>query len=110
MDGIEVTALTLLALCGSAGFGFALQPLLQEHHRSRASADVVWPAVGMIITFAALVLGLLITSEKQGFDTSHQHRSEFAADLVIVDRCLRNYGEAARPIRRLMVAYTAASP
>lgn len=109
MDGIWLTLITLVVLFASITVGLAVQPLLAERHRARASTDIIWLVVGMIVTFSALVLGLLISSQKASFDLANHNRSEFAASLTQFDQCLRNFGPEAEVVRQSMIAYTAAS-
>ena len=62
--------LLLLILCASAAVGFSVHYLVPERHRSAQSIEVVQLAIGLLVTFAAIVLGLLTTSVKAGFDTA----------------------------------------
>ncbi len=98
----------LLLLCASAAVGFWIRPIIPESHRSAESADLVRLVVGMLVTFAAIVLGLLTTSVKDAFDTADRDRGQFAAQLTELDQCLRNYGPDTDPIRRQLQGYTAA--
>ena len=98
----------LVLLCASAAVGFYVRPRLSETHISAESTDLIRLIVGMLVTFAALVLGLLTTSVKDAFDTATQHRGQFAAQLTELDQCLRNYGPLTEPIRRELQSYTAA--
>ena len=109
MTTLWLPLLTIAVLCASAAAGFRLQPLLAEEHRARATIEVVWLIVGLIVTFAAVLLGLLVSSQKASFDQSRHDRAVFAADLVQLDQCLRDYGPDAEPVRRLLIEYTASS-
>lgn len=102
-------ALSVFALlCASAALGFWVKPLIPEAHRSADSADLVRLVNGMLVTFAAIVLGMLTTSVKTAFDTAERNRGEYAARLTQLDRCLRDYGADADPLRGLVREYTAA--
>ncbi len=95
---------TLLSI--SAIAGFRVRRVIPEAHRSAEAADLIRLVIGMLVTFAALVLGLLTTSVKTAFDSAERNRSQFAAQLTELDGCLRNYGAEADPIRRRLLDYT----
>ncbi len=56
--------------------------------------------VGLIATIAALVLGLLISAAKGTFDTQSGQVKLIAADIILTDNLLAQYGPEARPIRQ----------
>ncbi len=47
-----------------------MRPLLPEEHKAQETVQLVQLLVGMLVTFAALVLGLLTASAKTDFDTT----------------------------------------
>jgi DMSO reductase anchor subunit len=65
MTELWSSLVVFLLLCGSAVVGFFIQRLLPERHRTRESIELVHLAIGMLVTFAALVLGLLTASVKK---------------------------------------------
>lgn len=104
------SALVVLSLlCASAAVGFSIRPIIPEAHRSAESADLVRLVVGMLVTFAAIVLGLLTTSVKDAFDIADRDQGHYAAQLTELDQCLRNYGPGTEPIRLQLQGYTAAA-
>ena len=54
-----------MLLCSSAGLGILVRPRLPEHHRTRETMELMQITIGLLVTFAALVLGLLTASVKQ---------------------------------------------
>ncbi len=98
--------LALLALSSWAGF-FA-NSRLPERHRSPDSMAVVQLANTLLVTFIAIVLGLLTTSVKSGFDQAYAARGNYAGQLAQLDRRLRDYGPEAAPIRDELRSYVAA--
>ncbi len=98
----------LLLLCVSAGVGFFVNSRLPEQHRSRNSIELVQLAITLLVTFAAIVLGLLTTSVKAGFDAAYLARGTYAGELAQMDRCLRDYGPEAQYIREQLRSYVAA--
>jgi hypothetical protein len=63
----------------------------------------------MLVTFAALVLGLLTSSVKGSFDGVDNDLRSFAIQLIQLDRSLRQYGPEAGPARVVLRSYTAAA-
>ena len=64
MSGFLDAGLVLLVLLGSAALGGVARPLLSERHLSREVIEFVQLVIAMLVTFAALVLGLLTSSVK----------------------------------------------
>src|SRR5262249_24924595 len=56
-------------LLAAAFTGIRLRRLLPEHHLSDDSKDAIKLAMGLVATLTALVLGLLVSSAKNGYDT-----------------------------------------
>jgi hypothetical protein len=107
----ELTSSLLLfaALLGTAWGCLHLQRLLPEHHRSRETADFVRLVITMLITFAALVLGLMTTSVKADFDGVADDVRTFATQIIDLNRLLVEYGPETAATRTLLRDYTAAA-
>lgn len=101
--------LLFLVLLASMASGWAVQRRLHEQHVSRESVESVRLLTGMLLTFSALVLGLLTSSAKERFDGYNADLSAYAADLIELDHRLRVYGPGAEDIRVLLRRYTAAA-
>ena len=92
---------------GGALLGLLLNGLLPEHHLRDASKDTVKVGAGMIATLSALVLGLLVGSAKNTFDTAEAEMTQGGAKIILLDRLLADYGpetKAAREQLRRTVA------
>ena len=100
--------IVFLAICASAWLGFFIHSRLSEKHRSADSIALVQLTITLLVTFTAIVLGLLTTSVKAGFDAAYSARGEDAAQLAQLDRCLRDYGPETAPMRKLLRGYAAA--
>lgn len=96
-------------LLASAEAGWMVRRKLREHHVSEQSLASVRLLIGMLLTFSALVLGLLTTSAKQRFDGFNQEFSAFSVHLIEIDHSLKVYGADAVPVRAMLRAYTAAA-
>ncbi len=95
-------------LCAAAALGYFVKTRLPERHRSRDSFELVPISINLLVTFTAIVLGLLTNSVKNGFDTAYADRVGYAAALAQMDRCLRDYGHETLPMRQDLRAYAAA--
>jgi len=102
------SVLLFAILCASSVLGFFVHPRLPERHRSAQSIALVQLAISLLVTFTAIVLGLLTTSVKEGFDVAYNARGEYAAELAQMDRCLSDYGPETAPIRAQLKSYAAA--
>jgi hypothetical protein len=102
------SVLLFAILCASSVLGFFVHPRLPERHRSAQSMALVQLAITLLVTFAAIVLGLLTTSVKAGFDTAYNARGDYAGQLAQMDRCLSDYGPETAPIRAQLKSYVAA--
>jgi hypothetical protein len=92
-------------LAGGIG-GLNLDRIRPEHHRTPETREVVRLGIGMLSILASLVLGLLIASAKTSFDSTDAEMPSYAADLIVLDGTLRNYGVDAEPAREMLLDYT----
>jgi hypothetical protein len=83
----------------SALAGMYLRVLLPEHHLSDESSSAIKLATGLVATIAALVLGLLISSAKNSFDTVSSDLVHNAANIIRLDSVLAQYGPQTKEIR-----------
>ena len=108
MSELSGAAILLVILLSGSVLGVLVQPFLSERHRSAETTDLVRLVVTMLVTFAALVLGLLTSSVKASFDTVDNDLRGVAIQLIQLDRSLRVYGSETLPARMLLRRYTAA--
>lgn len=101
--------LLVLILLASSALGLYIRPLLSERHRSQETLDLVRLVTTMLVTFAALVLGLLTTSVKGSRDTVSTDIRGFAVMIIELNRSLREYGPETESMRELLRSYTAAA-
>ncbi|MGH7030551.1 MAG: hypothetical protein ACREEZ_09015 [Stellaceae bacterium] len=109
MGEVWDSGILLLILLGGSVCGLIARPFLSERHRSAETTDLIRLVVTMLVTFAALVLGLLTTSVKASFDSVDDDLRSFAINIIQLDRSLRQYGGEADPARALLRGYTAAA-
>ncbi len=99
--------LILMLLAAAAGMRIRLE--LKEHHKDIETTDLLRVTVTMLVTFAAIVLGLLITSSKASFDAADNAMTNYAATLGDLDDALQTAGPLAVPIQQSLARYTAAA-
>ncbi|HZZ60943.1 MAG TPA: hypothetical protein VFE63_07190 [Roseiarcus sp.] len=107
LDLGSVVLLLALLLAASA-VGHFVRSRLPERHRSRDSVELVQVTINLLVTFTAIVLGLLTTSVKAGFDSAYNARGIYAAEFAQLDEYLRQYGPETDKIREQLRAYVAA--
>jgi len=108
MPDLGSMLVVLILLSAAAAAGFVANSRLQEKHRSRDSIELVDLAISLLVTFTAIVLGLLTNSVKGGFDTAYAARGSYAAQLTQLDRCFADFGPETAPTRADLRAYVAA--
>jgi hypothetical protein len=108
VSAIAIGLIVLVCVFGGALLGMLLRTILPEHHLNDASKDVVKLVTGLIATLAALVLGLLIASAKNSFDTVNDGFRASAAKIVLLDRALAQYGPETKELRALLKSSFAA--
>ncbi len=102
MGSTAIALIVLACVFGGALLGMFLRTILPEHHLSEASKDVVKLVTGLIATLAALVLGLLIASAKNSFDTVNEGFRQAATKIILLDRALAQYGPETKDARELL--------
>ncbi|MEI6085843.1 MAG: hypothetical protein WCS70_16280, partial [Verrucomicrobiota bacterium] len=72
------------------------------HHLNAEAKDSVRIGMGLVATMSALILGLLVASTKEVYDTERNNVTQMAAKVIHLDRALANYGPAAQPARAVL--------
>jgi hypothetical protein len=97
---IAVIATVLFALLvGATLLGRLVRRYLPEGHLNTDSKDAVKLAMGLVATMTALVLGLLVSSAKDGYDTKRSEVIQMAAKVAFLNRLLTLYGQEAAQAR-----------
>jgi hypothetical protein len=109
MTEVSSALLVFVLLLIATGVGVWVRPLLPEEHKKHETVQLIQLVIGMLVTFAALVLGLMTASAKASFDTVSNDLRTYAADLIEFDTTLRDFGSATDEARRLLRRYTAAA-
>jgi hypothetical protein len=102
MSSLTVSGIVFACIFGAALVAMFVKRALPEHHLSADSKDVVKLGMGLIATLAALVLGLLIATAKGTYDTQSSAVKEYSANLILLDRVLKQYGPETKEARELL--------
>ena len=108
MSSIATSSIVFACVFGGALLGMFLRKLLPQNHLSDDSKSVVMIAMGLVATMTALVLGLLISSAKNSFDTLNSEIVETSSKIILLDRTLASYGPETKEARDLQRSEVAA--
>jgi hypothetical protein len=106
MSPLTASSIAFLCVFGASVVGLWFSDYLPPHYQNSESQGVMKLAMGLVVTMAALVLGLLISSAKGYFDTQSSEVTDMSARVVVLDRVLAHYGpetQDARSTLRAMV-------
>ena len=99
MSSLAIGAITFACMLGGAILGAVLRRLLPDRQLHPDARDVVKLAAGLIATMAALVLGLMVSSAKNTYDSVNEGLMQNAANLAYFDRILAQYGPETKDLR-----------
>ena len=102
MTTIQTSLLVFAFAFGGALLGVYVRRLLPADHLSPDSKDVLKLGMGLVATTVALVLGLLVASAKNFYDTQSSEVTQLASNAVLVDRLLAQYGPETVEIRAVL--------
>jgi Protein of unknown function (DUF4239) len=102
MSALATSLVVCAFMLAGALFGVLLRRILPANHLNEHSKDVVRLGCGLIATISALVLGLLITSAKNTYDTQRNEVRQMTANVILLDRQLNRYGPETRPAREAL--------
>src|SRR4030095_16700353 len=99
MNMVFIAIILFACLVAAALLGRRVHRYLPEDHLSADSRDAVKLAMGLVATMTALVLGLLVSSAKDAYDTRRSEVIQMAAKVAFLDRVLALYGPEAAGAR-----------
>jgi hypothetical protein len=102
MGALAIGGIVFVCVLGGALFGMYLEAVLPKHHLSDKSKEVIRVAMGMLATLSALVVGLLIASANTSFETKSNEMRRVAANAIVLDRMMGDYGPETREARDLL--------
>lgn len=107
--GLLLPLLLPLLLVLASALGWLAQRHMPPHHRRQETMDAIRQVMAILVTFAALVLGLLISSAKAVYDGQDAALRHYSLDLIDLDQRLREYGPEAAPERAMLRGYVTAA-
>src|SRR5262249_26467783 len=102
MGSLRIAVVVFACVFGGALLGMCLRIVLPEHHLNQDSKDVLKLGTGLIATMAALVISLMISSAKGSFDKQDDELKQGAANIILTDHVLAQYGPETKEIRNSM--------
>jgi hypothetical protein len=105
MYEIFPAALIFILLVAASLGALLLYEKMPLHHRQEDTHNVVKLAANIFVVMTSLVLGLLINSAKNTFESVDRNVHAFATELILMDETLRQYGPDVAITRQRLVAY-----
>ena len=104
-----VALIVALLMMGGALGAAALRKRVASHHFDEETKDVVKLGLGFLATLSALVMGLIVSSSKDSYDTKTEMIHTAAALIIQLDTNLRLIGPEGEQVRHLLQQSVAAS-
>jgi hypothetical protein len=105
MSDFVVAILAFLSMMGAALFGFLSKTRLPSEPLQDDTNSVVRLVANLFVVMTALVLGLMLNSAKNTFETNSRDLRTLATELILLDRTMRGLGPEAEDARRHLVEY-----
>jgi uncharacterized membrane protein YbjE (DUF340 family) len=99
---LAISSIAFACVAGATLVGLFLHDILPKDHLSDDSKDTVKLDMGMVATLAALILGLLIGFATNSFNNMRSKIQQTAANIILLDRAMANYGSETKEIRDLL--------
>src|SRR5271156_4171444 len=99
MNSATIGLIGVVCIFGSALLGLSLQRFLPASHLSKESHEIVKLGAGLIATFTAVIMGLLLNSTKSAFDAMNSGIVQGGSKVILLDRVLAHYGPEAKACR-----------
>lgn len=105
MDEALVGVAIFACLAGAALVSLCIYERFPAHHRQDETSAVVRLAANLFVVMSSLVLGLMVNSAKNTFESIDHNIHSYATELILLDRSLRQYGPETAPARQMLTAY-----
>jgi hypothetical protein len=99
MDSLTTSVIALACVFSAALLATIFRNRIPDAYQAPDSKDVVRLVMGLVVTTVAIALGLLVGSAKSFFDTQNAEMAQLAANYVLLDRMLGQYGPEANDAR-----------
>jgi len=102
MSSTAAFLVSLASILIGAAIGMGLKRLLPADVLEGGSKEAIRLGAGFLSTLAALVIGLMIASAKNSYDTQNSNIRQLGANVVLVDQMLLKYGPETKTARALL--------
>jgi hypothetical protein len=99
MDSLTKSVIALACVFSAALLGMFFRKRVPDEYQASESKDVVRLVMSLVVTTVAIALGLLVGSAKSFYDTQNGEMAQLAANYVMLDRMLTQYGPDANDAR-----------
>lgn len=105
MREVSIAMVIFLCLAAAAFASMTIWPRMPARHRDDDTNTVVRHAANLFGVMTSLMLGLMINSAKNTFESIDHNVHAYATELILLDRTLRQYGPESDAVRQPLVAY-----
>jgi len=105
MSESVVAVLAFLSMMGAALVGLLRKTRLPSEHAQDDTSSVVRLVGNLFVVMTSLVLGLMLNSAKNTFETNSRDIRTLATEIILLDRTMRALGPEAGDARRHLVEY-----
>jgi hypothetical protein len=100
LSALVISLIVVVVVLSGSFLGGYARSRLPGHHLEGDTRDIVKAGLGLLATLAALVLGLIVASAKNSFDTKTEEVQTTAVKLLHLDRSLRQLGSPGEEARK----------
>ena len=105
MSAIVVAVLAFLSVLSAVLLGLFSKPRLPSEQQQNDTSSVVRQVANLFVVMTSLVLGLMLNSAKNTFETNNRNIHALATEIILLDRTMRALGPEAEDARRHLVEY-----
>ncbi|WP_246687592.1 DUF4239 domain-containing protein [Mesorhizobium sp. B3-1-7] len=105
MGEVLVGTAIFACLAGASLVSLMVHERFPAHHLRDDTSAVVRLAANLFVVMSSLMLGLMINSAKNTFESINGNVHTFATEIILLDRTLRHYGPEADSARQSLAAY-----
>jgi hypothetical protein len=109
MSEFVMAVLAFLSMMGAALLGLFSKTRLPSEHLQDDTRSVVGLVANLFVVMTSLVLGLMLNSAKNTFETNSRDIRTLATEIILLDRTMRSLGPEAEDARRYLVEYVQTS-
>ena len=105
MSAFVVAALAFLSVLSAVLLGLFSKSRLPSEQQQNDTSSVVRLVANLFVVMTSLVLGLMLNSAKNTFETNNRNIHALATEIILLDRTMRALGSQAEDARRHLVEY-----